>query len=256
MCLILFAYGVSRERPLVVAANRDEFYSRPSIPAGYWNDQPAIFGGRDELEHGTWLGVSRSGRFAAVTNWTSDDEPSTQTRSRGEIVSNFLASDCRVRDYETYTRQHDYRGYNMLVYDGDHLLYSTNRTNDTRILDHGIYGLTNTFLGDTWPKAERGVTELASIARHATASALIDLLFEECDEMEPIQNIQEGEQRSRQRFLRSSTYGTVSSTGVVFENGSIDFVEQSYGPHGAPTGRVAKKITIQSQMERASGSRP
>ena len=69
MCLILLAWRVPGRHPLVVAANRDEFHARPAAPATFWPDQPAILAGRDLEARGTWMGISRGGRFAAVTNY-------------------------------------------------------------------------------------------------------------------------------------------------------------------------------------------
>ena len=68
MCLIVIGWRVHPDYPLVVAANRDEYYARPSLAITRWSDAPQVIGGIDLEAGGTWLGMTDSGRFAAVTN--------------------------------------------------------------------------------------------------------------------------------------------------------------------------------------------
>ena len=99
MCLILFANRTHPEYPLVIAANRDEAYARPTAPAAFWEDDPRICGGRDLEQGGTWLGVTRTGAFAAVTNFRSSIGAKNNTRSRGELVANYLRGRAGPADY-------------------------------------------------------------------------------------------------------------------------------------------------------------
>ena len=94
MCLILFAWQAHPRYSLVVAANRDEFHQRPSAAANFWEDDPGILAGRDLQGGGTWLGITRSGRFAAITNYREplDPEPPPE-RSRGLLVRDFLITE-------------------------------------------------------------------------------------------------------------------------------------------------------------------
>src|SRR3954463_9123321 len=120
MCLIAFAHRIHDGYPLVVAANRDEFYGRPTAAAAFWDDAPTILAGRDLEGMGTWIGVTRTGRFAAVTNFRDPSHMPANARSRGELVSRFLKGDMTAAHYaeETAAEASAYRGFNLLVNDG------------------------------------------------------------------------------------------------------------------------------------------
>ena len=90
MCLIAFAWKVHPEYSLLVGANRDEWHDRPTAPAAWWDDYPQILAGRDLRAGGTWLGVSRSGRFAALTNFRDPSNRKSDAPSRGMLVRDFL----------------------------------------------------------------------------------------------------------------------------------------------------------------------
>ena len=154
MCLILAAWRVHPEFPLVVAANRDEFHARPAARAAFWDDRPAILAGRDLEAKGTWLGVSRSGRFAAVTNYRGGREAGA-IESRGFLVSRFLEGGATSGEYigEVAGRGARYSGFNLLAEDGEELWWCSNRDSGPRRLEPGIYGLGN-FLLDTPEVAE------------------------------------------------------------------------------------------------------
>ena len=156
MCLILFAYRSHPDRPLVVAANRDEFYARPARAAHWWDTgQTAIFGGRDSEALGTWLAVSRDGRLAAVTNWTEDRKAPRSPRSRGDLPWHFLREIGPAREFVDAIEPDRFAGFNFIAYDGVDLVYTSNRTGEVRVLGAGVYGLTNTRLGP----APRGTRE-------------------------------------------------------------------------------------------------
>ena len=147
MCLILLAWKRSRDYPLVVAANRDEFHARPAAPAAFWDDRPGILAGRDLEARGTWMGVSRSGKFAAVTNYRGAREPRA-AESRGALVARFLENGHRPSQYiDALTpRASFYSGFNLLVADGEELWWMSNRGGEPRRLEPGIHGLGNTLL--------------------------------------------------------------------------------------------------------------
>ena len=69
MCLILFAINPNYEYKLILAANRDEFFERPTERAEFWGEEEKILAGKDLQKEGTWLGVSKRGRFSAITNF-------------------------------------------------------------------------------------------------------------------------------------------------------------------------------------------
>jgi len=154
MCLILVASRIDPGFPLIVAANRDEVHARPTQRAEFWKDRRGILAGRDLEAMGTWMGVSRAGRFAAVTNYRGGRDANV-AESRGVLVTRFLESGVSARDYVTDVarRGSAYSGFNLLADDGEELWWCSNRNGEPRRLEHGIYGLGN-FLLDTPEVAE------------------------------------------------------------------------------------------------------
>jgi uncharacterized protein with NRDE domain len=145
MCLIVLAWRVHPEHPLIVAANRDEFHARPAAPAAFWEDHPAILAGRDLEARGTWMGVSRARKFAAVTNYRGAKEPRA-VESRGALVSRFLSNGAGPAEYIESLKANLYSGFNLLATDGEELWWMSNRGGEPRRLQPGIYGLGNTLL--------------------------------------------------------------------------------------------------------------
>ncbi len=166
MCLILFAYKIHTEYPLVLAANRDEFFDRPTDPAGFWADAPKIFAGRDLRGGGTWLGVTTAGRVAAVTNFRDRSEFGPAMRSRGLLTREFLSGSQPVESYLQVLAGEGqrYRGFNLLVADQDGLGYFSNRQGQPRQLGPGLYGLSNHLLDTPWPKVWSEAASPGSIA--------------------------------------------------------------------------------------------
>jgi uncharacterized protein with NRDE domain len=123
VCLILFAYRAHQKYKLIVAANRDEFYERPTAPVHFWEDHPHLLAGRDLKKMGTWMGVTKAGRFAALTNYRSPKEESDGKRSRGELVGDFLKSVVHPEDYlqKVMENRRLYPGYKLLVGDANEL---------------------------------------------------------------------------------------------------------------------------------------
>jgi uncharacterized protein with NRDE domain len=147
MCLIVLAWHVHPDLPLIVAANRDEFHARPAERAGFWKDHPSILAGRDLEAGGTWMGVSRSGRFAAVTNYRGGRDPDA-AKSRGALVTDFLLTDSssKASIEKTENSQHSYSGFNLLVADGKELWWLSNRDGAARKLEPGFHALGNLLL--------------------------------------------------------------------------------------------------------------
>jgi uncharacterized protein with NRDE domain len=145
MCLIVLAWEQHPGHALVVAANRDEFHGRAAAPAAFWSDKPAILAGRDLEARGTWMGVARNGRFAAVTNYRGATEPRA-AESRGALPVRFLEGTERPGEYLRKIRPDQYSGFNLLVADGEELWSMSNRDGPPRRLQPGLYGLGNTLL--------------------------------------------------------------------------------------------------------------
>jgi uncharacterized protein with NRDE domain len=178
MCLILVAWRTANEHPLVVAANRDEFHARPAAPAAFWDDRPGILAGRDLEARGTWMGVSRSGKFAAVTNYRGAREPRA-VESRGALVTRFLENGEAPADYISFVSRNanQYSGFNLLVSDGEELWWISNRGGEPRRLDPGIYGLGNTLLDA--PEVEASKRRFAeTIASGPAVEPLFSVLAE------------------------------------------------------------------------------
>jgi len=178
MCLILFAYDIHPEYRLIVAANRDEFLDRPTDKAGFWDDHPSVLGGRDLKNGGTWMGVTRSGRFAAVTNYREPEKKHATAPSRGRLVSDFLISDKSAQACieEFSSRADEYNGFNLLLFDGDDLCWFSNRSEDAEKLSRGLHGLSNHLLDTQWPKVTDGKRRLKS-ALELSGPELTDALF-------------------------------------------------------------------------------
>jgi len=147
MCLIVLAWRAHPSFPLIVAANRDEFHARPAAPAAFWSDHPAILAGRDLEARGTWMGVSRGGRFAAVTNYRGAREPSA-AESRGALVTGFLVNEAAPAAYmaDVAKRAARYSGFNLLACDRKELWWMSNRDGAPRRLEPGYYALGNLLL--------------------------------------------------------------------------------------------------------------
>jgi len=246
MCLILFAYRLTPEQPLIVAANRDEFYARPSAAAHWWDDAPGLLAGRDLQAGGTWLGVQANGRFAAVTNFTDPDRP-PPPRSRGALVTDFLRGAQTSADYAAAIRGELYQGFNLLLWDGRTLACASNR-GATQTLEPGCYALTNAELGSRWPKAVDGVARLRqAVVAGADLDGLIDLLRHDQppDGEAGLPRSETAEARATPCFIRGDAYGTRASTAVIYaEDGSVALAEQSYGPRGALGERQDFRIEV------------
>ena len=243
MCLILFAWKMHENFPLVLAANRDEFYERPSAPAAFWEDAPDLLAGRDLREGGTWLGITRAGRFAALTNYRDPASLKIGAPSRGRLVSDYL----RCREIpEVYLRRiapdaDRFNGFNLLVGNPDDLFCFSNRGARER-LDPGIYGLSNRLLDTPWPKIERGKTALLALLKEKKAlspDALFALLVDRTqppDDRLPDTGVGlEWERILSPLFIESSVYGTRSSTVLLIDRrGSVTFVERVFNGTADP----------------------
>ncbi len=165
MCLVVLAFGVTAEYPLIVAGNRDEFHNRPTQGADWWPDKPDILGGRDLQAGGTWLAMHRSGRFATVTN-TRDAEPRTAgLRSRGHLVTDFLQSELAPIDYLRGIDGSSYAGFNLFAADQRSIAFLSNRGGAARQLPKGVYGLGNDTLDSAAEKVQRSKTRLGSLIK-------------------------------------------------------------------------------------------
>jgi uncharacterized protein with NRDE domain len=244
MCLIVFAWRPGHALPLIVAANRDEFYARPTQALAAWEDAPGVHAGRDLEAGGTWLGVGPQGRFAALTNIRDPGQP-LGPRSRGELVAGFLQGELGVESYLDHvaSRSALYSGFNLLVGDGRQLGYLNGREATPRLLQAGVYGLSNAGLDTPWPKLVKAREGLAGLLGSADPQRLLALLADAepaADSELPETGVGlVTEKLLSSVFIASQNYGTRASTVLIVDDqGKRRLVERSFGPFGGHLGEV------------------
>ncbi|EWC43221.1 NRDE family protein [Stutzerimonas stutzeri] len=238
MCLIVFAWRPGHAQPLVVAANRDEFHARPSLPLAPWEDAPWIIGGRDLQAGGTWMAATADGRFAAVTNIRAPGQPAGR-RSRGELPERFLRGQQSPGDYVAALADHrdEYAGFNLLLGDRNELWYLNAHTGRPQALESGVYGLSNAALNTPWPKLKKAREALADELDQPAPERLLMLLADPhpaADHELPQTGVPlEWERRLSSIFIASADYGTRASTALIrHADGALEIVERSFGPPG------------------------
>lgn len=247
MCLILLAWRVHPRYPLVLAANRDEFHARASAAAEYWRDCPNLLGGRDLESMGTWLGLTREGRIAAVTNVrdTAATTP-TQAPSRGNLARDFLCSDAPAARYveQVVAQAAAYRGFNLLVGDHDTLWWISNRGDGARRLAPGVYGVANDLLDTPWPKVTVGKRALERTLRLGPSLGSLLALLDDTQVFADAELPDTGVGIERERMLAplrivSPQYGTRCSSALLIDaTGDTQFAERSFDPQGRERGSV------------------
>lgn len=243
MCLILVAWRAHHEFSLVVAANRDEYYRRPTASAAFWPDHPQVLAGRDLEAGGTWLGMTRNGRFAALTNFRDPARQKPAAPSRGALVAGFLTGDTAIDAYLDALPAADYNGFNLLLGDGERLVAFSNVSMTRHALPPGLYGLSNHHLDTPWPKVSSGKTALeAALGALPDEAPLFRLLHDGTvhpDAVLPTTGVPlEWERLLSAAFVRSPDYGTRSSTVLTCSAGNVvTFDEQTWLAGGAAGAR-------------------
>ena len=234
MCLILFAYRRHPDYPLIVIANRDEYYARPSRDAHWWDDAD-VYGGRDLEAGGTWLGVNRRGHFAAVTNVREPGAMSPGKRSRGDLTREFLAGNAEARDYlqQLAQRDQEYAGFNLLLGNAQQLWFYSNREQQVQRIDAGVYGVSNGVFDEPWPKLRTGRQELSALLdgevdHEQLMEILTDHRTAEDHELPSTGVTLDIERLLSSRFIRSPDYGTRACSVVTMGGGHIEFSEQNF----------------------------
>ncbi|GGL98180.1 NRDE family protein [Pseudomonas asuensis] len=248
MCLIVFAWRPEHTEPLILAANRDEFYARPSAPLDTWKDQPHIIGGRDLTAGGTWLAVGSDGRFATVTNIRDPGQPLSD-RSRGELPVRFLESGISAEEYahDVARRSDEYTGFNLLLGDRQSLWHLNARSRKPHRLPPGIYGVSNADLNTPWPKLLRVRAGLERALDHPSDEALFTLLADTW-QPDPATLPHTGvnpelEALLSSVFIASENYGTRASTLLRQQaDGRTLITERRFGTYGKPLGESSRTI--------------
>jgi uncharacterized protein with NRDE domain len=244
MCLIVLAWRPGHAQPLLLAANRDEFYERPSQPLAEWPDMPGVFAGRDLQAGGTWLGVGPGGRIAALTNIRAPGQ-AQGSRSRGELPVTFLAGSQSIEDFLQHLREQrrHYSGFNLLLGDVHQLWHFNSLTGDATALAEGVHGLSNADLNTPWPKLQRAREALRQRLDRPNSETLLELLADPtcaADADLPHTGIGlTGERLLSSIFIASATYGTRASTALIVNaDGSRQLDERSFGSNGSCLGEV------------------
>ncbi|MGI6120526.1 MAG: NRDE family protein [Desulfosporosinus sp.] len=243
MCLYFFAYDFHSHYRLILAANRDEYHNRPTESAHFWASHPLVLAGRDLEMQGTWMGITRSGRFAALTNYRDPSLQIMNPKSRGKLVRNFLCSNQSPEKYiqEVINKRTLYNPFNILVGlvgDASTLLYFNKQYAKALALKPGIYGLSNRFLDTPWPKVQKSKQALANYLKNR---ALVEpqYLFEILKDTDPAPDHElpdtgigkEAEKFLSPIFIKGVNYGTKSSTVLLIDrNNHVIFKEKSYIP--------------------------
>ncbi len=273
MCLLIFAHQTYPGYPLVLAANRDEFHARETASSSFWAEHPQLLAGRDLKAGGTWMGMTRTGRFAAITNYRDPSASFDAPRSRGELPLNFLIGDWNPQAYlhKVAARAQEYAGFNLLLGDADNLWYYSNRPHEpggmppaARKLPPGIYGLSNASLDTPWPKVELGKQQLAQILnkRPLNHDDLLSVVHSRKQASVEALNLQgmetEMEQLLSAQFILAGEYGTRSSTTMWIEDhGNVSWRELGFDQQGELRETCEENFKLPTtKLRRNPGTKP
>ena len=255
MCLILIALREHPDCSLVLAANRDEYYDRPSGPAHFWEDAPDLLAGRDLVAGGTWLGITRHGRIAALTNYRDPGRVKSNAPSRGKVVRDYLAGTMEPDAYLERVREKKdrYNGFNLILGTPDLLHWYSNRTDEVVPLQQGVHGLSNHLLDTPWPKVVRAKAAFQEILRSAkdlSMEPLFRLLKDQNkapDSRLPRTGVPlEWERILSPIFITSPTYGTRSSTLILIDNENrVTFLEKTFNSNPEAVSTANFEFTLE-----------
>ncbi|MEL6770225.1 MAG: NRDE family protein [Bacteroidota bacterium] len=251
MCFIVFEWQPDARR-LTLASNRDEFYERPTEPAHFWaegtpanSDDTGLLAGRDLRGGGTWMGLTRAGRWAALTNVREPQRPVENAPSRGDLVADYLRGHASPETYARAVseRGEAFNGFNLLLGEvsqrRSELWYVSNRAEGLRRLDAGRYGLSNAALDTPWPKVVRGKAHLARVLdthEEPVDEALLAALADTTQAPDgALPNTGVGldwERRLSPIHIASEAYGTRAASVLQIHDGRARFTEQTYGASG------------------------
>lgn len=252
MCLITFAWDVHPKYKLILVANRDEFYQRPTAQAGYWRDNPDILGGRDLKAGGSWMTVSRKGNFAAVTNYRDLANLRDNAASRGQIPIDFMEYKDSPEKFLNHLHEHsdDYNGFNVLLGNLNQLAHYSNYERKLNVLKRGVYGISNALLDTPWPKVELAKARFeAVINREFDHDQLISILSDTQtanDDVLPDTGVtHEMEKALSAMCIRLENYGTCCTTAITIDRyGEVNFTEKSFPVGGRKDTTVRYQFKI------------
>ena len=225
MCLILFAINPNPQYKLILAANRDEFFERPTARAKFWDRKGRILAGKDLQKGGTWLGLTKHGRFSAITNFRPPKTDISYVRSRGELPVTFLKKNDSPEDFikSIAKSQEEYNGFNLLVSDLKEYYYFSNRIKANQKLEKGFYGLSNEALNCGWPKVRDGRKKLMRLVEQGFSNSDLYQLLEDEGSSEELSA----------SFIWGENYGTRAMTILTIDSSNkVLFEEKTFGPLG------------------------
>jgi uncharacterized protein with NRDE domain len=237
MCLIVFANNAHPKYKLIFAANRDEFYERPTAQAEFWNEYPGLLAGKDLQAGGTWMGITKQGRFAAITNFRDLKNHRNDAPSRGNLTLDFLLSEIEPEEYYNKLKPtlKNFNGFNLLLGNVDQLYYLSNKTESIQKLEPDIHGISNAILDTPWPKVERSKRHLQSLIQHEDINAweviaiLKDTSIAKDEELPDTGVGLDLERMLSPVFIKSEKYGTrCSSVVMVDKDNNVKFVEKFF----------------------------
>lgn len=238
MCLNIFSYKAHPDYKLIIAANRDEFYARKTEAAQFWSNKTDLLAGKDLEQGGTWLGITKTGKFSFITNYRDPKSFRKDAPSRGALVSDYLSGSLGPEQYlKSISETQHYNGFNLVVGDLTELCYFSNVENKIRRLDAGFYAVSNALLDTPWKKLVTGKNAVETVIKQNNFNAedLFSALHNEqkADDSElPRTDVPyEIEKLISSMFIKSETYGTVCSTVVLIDNDNrVQFFERTYNP--------------------------
>ena len=253
MCLIAFAWDCHPKYKLILVANRDELYDRPTRQAQFWEDKPTVFGGRDLQAQGTWMAVSKNGKFGALTNFRDPRNIRPEAKSRGEIIPSFLENDQSPEEYinNLHAKSENYNGFNLLVGDYTNLIHYSNAERKMNRITPGIHGLSNALLDTEWPKVNKLKEDFAKVVETEFENTdLLELLKDDSifeENILPDTGVsREWERALSPICIQTEKYGTSISTVLTMDRfGNVAFTEVTL-PVG---GRAASTVNFEFKTD-------
>lgn len=240
MCLILFSYKSNSRYRLVFGGNRDEFYCRPTKRLSFWDDAPGILAGQDLKGMGTWLGLTHTGRFAAITNYRDPASIKDNAPTRGSLVKDYLTGNQTPEAYLENIKSANeyYNGFNLITGNKNGICYYSNKADDIIPVKPGFYGLSNHLLNTPWPKVKKSlaafkklISDNKKIDPENIFRILGDTSHPPLDQLPDTGVGHVWEHILSSIFIRSKTYGTRSSSIILIEySGKTTFIERTFIP--------------------------
>jgi len=239
MCLIVFAKDIHKDYPLIVAANRDEFYKRKSMKAAFWEDAPGVLAGRDMQAGGTWMGVHENGKFSAITNYRDPYNEKANAPTRGVLPLNYLKGELGPLGYLKKLQQgkgKEYNGFNLLTANQHGMFHYCNVNNKISRIDEGIHALSNAFLDTPWPKVKLAKEKLKDVIESSfDVTSLLDMMYDvrkaSNNELPKTGVTLKLERELSPMFIKTPEYGTSSSSVVLIgKDQRVIFAERIYNP--------------------------